>query len=258
MTQNFFRLLFLAGISAMFFSCGSSGDRTMQTETRRFEQRFYLTDNKHDGVLIVNMRVDLPKRFHNKRVLRIIRDDIVANVFGKEFVQYSNRNLLRNFAKSLSKEYRNNYLPFLNSEIFEDSGVSFDKEFVLDAFAYGDENIFTFSVVSETAHTFFNYNLRDGSRILEEDIFIENFEPILTEIMKQHLLADLRINSIEELTGFWAENIVPNGNFFFINQAIQFVFNPYEITRGPFDIIIPFENLTEILKPNSLINRLTD
>jgi hypothetical protein len=269
MKQNLFRLLFFVGISTLFFSCGNAGRKseTMQTETRRFEQRFYLTDNKSDGELTVKMTVELPKRFHNKRVLRLVRDDIVANVFGKEFVQYSNRKLLPRFASSLSEEYRNNNLPLLNSEIFEDSGFSFNDEFLLHTFsATYCEHIFNYVInvsMGETSGaiiaTFLSYNLRDGSRILEEDIFTENFEPTLTEMLKRQLMTDREISEEELKATFWVENILPNSNFYITHESINYVFNLYEIASsavGHVQVTVLFENIIEILKPNSPIEHL--
>ena len=253
-------------VSACFFSCGKFSDNsreTMQTETRRFDRQFFLTADNSDGRLSVNIRIDLPSRFRDAEISKKIRKDIIEHLFGSEFSQHSNRELLRNFANKLYEEYRDTYLPILNSEVHTESGHSFNQEFSLETeILLSDELLFVLGVNMYiymggahglTTRSFLNYNLQDGSRILEEDIFIENFEPVLTEILRKQLMNDLGISSAQELAEiYWIENIIPNGNFYITNEFIVYVFNPYEIAPysiGHTEIRIPFEKLNGI-KPS--------
>jgi hypothetical protein len=271
MKKNLIRLFFVIGVAAMFYSCGGSKSKgkIMQTETRKFEQKYYLTEDKSRGVLTVNMQVELPVEFHNSSVLQIVRDNIVANVFGHEYVQFSNKELLPRFASDMNEEYRDNNLSFFQREMPEELGYAFNNDFLLETFVLlSNKHVFSYGVdlyvYMGGAHglnnrTFLNYNLKDGSLILEDDLFNENFEPVLTELMKRLMMADLEISEEELEETYWVENIVPNGNFYISYEAINYVFNPYEIAPyvfGHTEISIPFEEIKEILKPNSPIRYL--
>ena len=264
MKRKINHLFFIFGVMALFYSCGEN--KTMQTETRKFKQKYYLTEDKSKGILTINMYVKLPVRYHNSDILQIVRDDVVTNVFGHEYVQYSNKELLPRFASDMNEEYRNSNLPFFNRELSEEIGFSFNNDFLLKTFVLlSDEHIFVYGVdlyvYMGGAHglqtrTYFNYNLKNANLILEEDLFIENFEPILTEIIIRQMRAGLEISEEELEEIYWVENIVPNGNFYIMHESINYVFNPYEIAPyvfGQTEIIIPFEEIKEILKPNSVI-----
>jgi len=263
MNRNFIHLFFVVGILAMAYSCRPTETGTMRTETRRFEQKFFLTDDKTKGVLTVNMQVELPIKFHNANILENVRNQIVEAVFGFNYVQFSNRGLLPRFAAGLSEEYKNNNLPFFSREISEEIGYAFNNDFLLETFVVlSDEYVFSYGidlyVYMGGAHglstrTFLNFDLRNGDLILEENLFFGDYEAVLTKIMKQKIIAENpEINSIEDLEEiFWTENIRPNGNFFIANEAINYVFNPYEIAPfvfGHTEISISFDEMREILK----------
>ena len=194
--------------------------------------------------------------------MKIVRDDIVKQVFGQEYVQYSNKELLPRFANDMNEEFRNNNLPFFNKDIPEELGYAFNNEYLLETFVLlSDEHIFSYGiglyVYTGGAHglstrSFLNYDLRNGSLMSEKDLFVGDYEPILIEIMKRHIMADSELNSIEELEEiYWTEHIIPNGNFYITRESINYVFNPYEIAPYSFghtEISIPFEEIKEILK----------
>ena len=263
MKTNFIRLFLVVGILALAYSCRPTENNIMQTEIREFEQKYFLTDDKTKGVLTVNMQVELPVKFHNANILENVRNQIVEAVFGFNYVQFSNRELLSRFAAGLSEEYKDNNLPFFTREMSEEIGYAFNNDFLLETFVMlSDERIFSYGidlyVYMGGAHglstrTFLNFDLRNGDLIFEENLFFGDYEAVLTEIMKQKIIAqNPEINSVEDLEEiFWTENIRPNGNFFITDEAINYVFNPYEIAPfvfGHTEISILFDEIREILK----------
>ena len=112
---------------------------------------------------------------------------------------------------------------------------------------------------------YFNFNLKNGKRITEADLYKPGFENALSELIKVRMIEERKENPelepIERLedSDYWVEAIKPNGNFYITDQSINYVFNPYEI--GPYymgqtEVTLPFARLSQILKPNGLIEYL--
>jgi hypothetical protein len=157
----------------------------------------------------------------------------------------------------------------------EKSLYSFNNEHILDGFSLlNDENIYSYGinryVFMGGAHglntiNYYNFNLKTGKLITENDLFLKNTVSKLTELIKLRIIEqsneDKGIKPIKNLekTDFWIDAIKPNGNFYITDESLNYVFNPYEI--GPYylgitEVQIPYERMKNILKPNATINYL--
>lgn len=270
MRKHFIRLLCVSLLVAGLYSCGS---KTVETESFYFEQKYYLTQDTSKGVLSVEMQVELPYKYKDSNVLKIVRNDIVNNIFGDEYIEIANKDILQRFASDMYEEYTINNLPFLKDEAPENIGYAFNNDYYLESFSLlSDEHIFSYGinlyVYMGGAHglgtrMYRNYNLKDGSIIAEDDLFTGDYKTYLTGLMMQHIIADSEeINSMEELKEvYWTEHIMPNGNFFLTSESINYVFNPYDIAPyawGRTEVNIPFAEIRPILKPGSPICYLID
>ena len=262
-------LFYIVAIAIVFYSCGS--ESSIETKNYSFEKKYYLTEDKEKGVLSVEMQVELPEQYKNQEVLNTIREDIVGKVFGNNYSQYPNKDVLPQFANDIVEEYKSNNLPFLLDEDVEEIGFAYNNDYLLETFALlNDECIFSYGmdlyVYMGGAHgisnrLYYNYNLKDGSFIEEDDLFTTGYEAFLTVLIKQQIVDDNdEITSIEDLDSiYWTEHIKPNGNFYITLESINYVFNPYEIAPyvyGHTETAIPFAKIKNILKENSLIKYL--
>jgi hypothetical protein len=157
----------------------------------------------------------------------------------------------------------------------EKSLYSFNNEHILDGFSLlNDENIYSYGinryVFMGGAHglntiNYYNFNLKTGKLITENDLFLKNTVSKLTDLIKLRIIEqsneDKGIKPIKNLekTDFWIDAIKPNGNFYITDESLNYVFNPYEI--GPYylgitEVQIPYERMKNILKPNATINYL--
>lgn len=63
----------------------------------------------------------------------------------------------------------------------------------------------------------------------------------------------------DELMGegfFDINEIAPNNNFWINNEGVHYVYNQYEIapySMGPIEVTIPFEEITPIIIPESIV-----
>ena len=121
---------------------------------------------------------------------------------------------------------------------------------------FTDDNILSYRISSYIysggAHgyshlTYFVFDLKTGKRLTEEDIFTENYQEIITEIM----LNKLNVSNNNSLDDYYLDNIKPNSNFFVDEKGITYFFNSYEIACyafGPTEIFISYQEIQSILK----------
>lgn len=91
---------------------------------------------------------------------------------------------------------------------------------------------------------------KTGDRIHEKDLFNDDYEPLLQELLEKH---------IEDAEDFdpdflLVDAILPNDNFDLTTEGITYYFNPYEIApfvAGIIEISIPWEELKPVLKQQS-------
>lgn len=257
--------------SIFFFSCKQ---KTIKTEEKDFAKKYFLVSDTSKGVLKVEIQIEMPVAFANKGILDSIRNTIVTNLFRDEYVSYPNDSIVEQFANDLATEYRLNIEPMID---MLDSGsfYSFNNEHVLSGFSLlSDKNIYAYGIERYVfmggAHgletlNYLNFNLKTGKVIKENDIFIDNYEKELAELIKKQIIEKGKENKYPknaepilnfEDTDFWSDSIKGNGNFYITDESINYVFNPYEIApfyMGQTEVIIPFSRLTSLLKPNSPI-----
>lgn len=267
------RLGLIIGVLAAF-TFTSCRQRTVRTIDKSHVERYYLDADTSKGALSVELSVQLPVCLDNEAALDSIRNTIVSNLFGSEYVVYHNDSLVKKFTEDLKKEYELTNKPILN-EMDEKSLYSFNNEHVLDGFSLlNDENIYSYGinryVFMGGAHglntiNYLNFNVKTGKLITENDLFLKNTMPKLVELIKKRIIeqskedADVEEITRLEKTDYWIDAIKPNGNFYLTDESLNYIFNPYEI--GPYylgitEVRIPYDRLKSVLKPNSIINYL--
>ena len=269
-------LLFSILATSIFFSCTQ---KTIKTKENDFIKKYYLSKDTTKGALSIDIEVEIPVAFVDKDILKLIRNSIVTNLFGEEYLLHSNDSLVQIFTKDLVSDYKENNEPLLN-EKDSASKYSFDNEHVLSGFSLlSDKKIYVYGIERYMymggAHgletrNYYNFDLKTGKTITEKDLYKPNFESELSELIKKRIVEESKENkdskdaepilSLED-TDFWTDSIKPNGNFYITDESINYVFNPYEIAPyyiGQTEVTIPFNRLKSLLRPNSIIAYLVE
>ena len=106
-----------------------------------------------------------------------------------------------------------------------------------------------------------NIDLQNLTTIAEEDIFVPNYQKTLANIIINRLMIQNDVSTRDgllEIGFFNVDEIFPNNNFFLDDEGVHYAFNQYEIApyvMGMIEVNIPYEDLREILKPNSIIDK---
>jgi hypothetical protein len=258
-----------------FFSCTS---KTVKTEEKDLTKRYYLTKDTTKGWLNLDFEVEIPTQFADTNVLKSIRATVISNLFGNDYVSLPNDSLVPFFAKELLTDYRENNQPLI-AELDSKSPYSFNNEHTVSGFSLlSDKIIYVYGIERYVymggAHgletrNFYNFDLKTGQLITEKDLFKPNYESELAKLIKTRIVEESKenvekdsepITDLEE-TDFWTDSIKSNGNFYITDEGINYVFNPYEIApyyMGQTEVTLPFDRLTSLLKPNSIIAYLVD
>ena len=106
-------------------------------------------------------------------------------------------------------------------------------------------------------------DLNRMEKITEEDLFIQGYEPKLKSLIQNYLLkfAKETWHAEEEVSDeflqdyfFDFDKVEHNGNLLLDKKGVRYTFNTYEIAAfayGIFQIVIPYEELEDILKPEA-------
>jgi len=262
-------------IMGLFSSCIH---KTVKTEEKDLTKKYYLSKDTTLGALSVEITVEFPVAFADKNVLDSIRKTIITNLFGDEYISHSNDSIVGLFALNLAADYKDNNASLID-KLDSASSYSFNNEHTLSGFSLlSDKNIYAYGIERYVymggAHgletrNYFNFNLKTGKVITEKDLFVDNFKAALSELIKKRIIEESKndkgteadpILSLEN-TDFWTDSIKPNGNFYITDESINYVFNPYEIApyyMGETEVTIPFNRISNLLKPNNPIAYLVE
>jgi len=261
-----------ASLLFVFFPTSS---KTVLTENFSHTEKVYLSEEDTTlGALSIEMNIDLPISYRNKNILDNIKTILRTELFGDVFMYFPEDSLLNYYAAELGREYIDNNADFAK-KLSDDSRLAFNNSIILEGFALlNDENIFSYGISRFVdfggAHPiktrlFYNFNLKNGKVIFEDDIFEGEYQSELTEIIKNKLLQDNNENEgtphLENLesSDFFLEEIKPNGNFYVNDESICFVFNPYEIAPyyvGETEVVLPYKLIHHLMKPKNPLEYL--
>ena len=254
-------LSLIAGVVAMLSSCQPAG---METETYQLTHTFLLTEDSTQGQLEVDLQATLPVAFRNKAVLQRVREDLVTAAFGEQYTDCPNPDLLPRFAEDMYADYRAANLPYVQRMNDEEAAFSLNNEFTLTITTVPQNDGRIYSCVIEQysytggAHGVTNflcrsYDLTNGNRLTEDDLFNDGYEQPLTDLLIKHIGLAAKENGFS-IDDYWTDDIAPNGNFTVHDKGLRYAFNPYEIAPyvvGETVVDLPFEELQELLKDHN-------
>ena len=240
----------------------------LQTTSLSSEQVCYLTDAQEDS-LTVSIHIEYPTAIGKTDALNNIQRDLKHRLFGEAYIDMEPQQALDAYVAMLKTEYKINNLPL--KEDWEKDNRDYEyapiccEEQVLTGSVMGEVKgilsycveryVYTGGAHGSNFRQFVNYNLQTGEQIDEEQLFAENYQEPLTQLLLQYMVEQNdEIELIQDLqeAGYNVDDIHPNDNFYLAEEGITYVFNPYDIAPyalGETEILIPWSALQNILKP---------
>jgi len=105
-------------------------------------------------------------------------------------------------------------------------------------------------------------NLDSGETLGYEDIFIDNIDSVLTEVLTNQLRLNYQIPDEVPLkeAGFFVDEVNPNKNLYVDGSGIGFVYNSYEIApyaRGATKILLDYDKIQHLIKKGTPVYRMS-
>ena len=203
---------------------------------------------------------------------------LLSALFGKKYQQLSPQEAIEGYAKEYATDYRADLEPMIQKDI--DNHI--DKDQLTAWYSYEQElkgSVETYKGMLLTYRTykneysggphgmytteFTNLNLNTIQPILLDELFVEDYQETLTELLWYQLALDNGVETrdeLEEMGYATTGELAPTENFYISEDGITFYYNVYEIapySMGPTQITLSYDMLEYILNYNNkLVNEL--
>jgi hypothetical protein len=256
----------LISVIVLVVSMLSCTEQTVKVKSLNYADRCFLvpTDTAK-GALSISIQVEMPDTYADPRVLNAIRNTLISNMFGKEYLNIPVDSILAKYYSSLAEDFRNSNEFVVETFTQKNVRISIDYLNSLEGFTLlNNPSIYSYGFNRNTyyggAHgiensNYLNFDLKDGHVMDEKDLFAENYAPQLIDLLKKGI-AEQSDNKDLEQSPYWTDSIKPNGNFFVSDEGITYVFNPYEIAPyyvGKTEVSLPYADIAPLLKQGSPI-----
>lgn len=145
----------------------------------------------------------------------------------------------------------------LNWDLYKLIHVVYNEQFLLSY--YLDSYAFTGGAHGLGAQDYTVINMKTGKVVTASDLFVKEYEPVLTIIITAKLKKMEKLQPGEKLSEkaeYFVDEIPPNSNFYITGEGIGFFYNHYEIapySHGFTDIFLTFGELAPVLKTGSIL-----
>ncbi|MDH6314243.1 hypothetical protein M2137_003042 [Parabacteroides sp. PFB2-10] len=234
------------------------------------EKTYHLLNNPDNPNCDFQLNFTYPTEYSDKGSLEKLQSLFVYSYFGEAYEMLS--------PEAAAEKYTNDYLEMYKEleEYFEEELKSADEEAVGSWYGYFETSnnevvynkggILSYIVSYENytggahgAHTVTNHiiDLESMAFLKEEDVFVENFENPLAQLLVEEITANNNLTDskeLEEIGFFSVEEIYPNDNFYADEEGITYTFNEYEIAAyavGVTQVKLPYAKIKHLLQKES-------
>lgn len=256
----------LAAAAAGLAGCRYQTEQ-LKTEIITDSENFALYEGSKDS-LMTEITIEVPSGGVKDEVLKKMREDLTAAVFGEKHRSSDAAGALAMFKSDIAGQYRED-----NISLLKDMGYAGDidgmentegapmltwQNIIEGHFMpqYGNlcsyviyEYNFTGGAHGTDNETGLTFDLTTGEILSEEDIFREGYEEGLSKVLSTHLKDSFADSGDYDM--LFVKEIAPNGNFYVTPEGITYLYGRYEI--GPYviglvHVAVPWIEMTDLLK----------
>lgn len=260
--------LFFSLIIATVFVFVGCQPKEMEIQSYAFENVYPLSADTALGSLTFGTEVEIPVKYRDNDVLKNVQKQLIARIFGEVFNSVPLDSILPLYGEILATEYRKSNEPFIAKlKDLEHSAATWQNEIIVQGVTmFLDDKLLSYSYEryaymggahGNSSRFLYNFDLKTGRIFNESDLFIENYEMPLTQLIKQQIVDDnAEMESIADLSEFhfFEDEIKPNNNFYINGDGIVYVYNQYDIapySTGQTEVLLDFHKIKPLLKPNN-------
>lgn len=278
-TQMCKSILALILLGLFIGSCNTGtkkvADNDIQFDSIQVDKTYHLLDNPDNPNCNLQLSFTFPAKYTDNEILKKIQQQFVYSYFGETYENLSPQEAVAKYTEDYLKNYKDLEPEFKTELEKKDErpvGAWFSYyEMSSDKIEYNQNDILSYTIKFENytggahgSHSYNNHviNLKNGNVLTEEDIFVENYQDQLAQIIIDKIAALHKVENpkdLENIGFFSVEEIFPNGNFLVDGKGITYTFNEYEIAAyvvGATNVFLPYEEIRILLKKDSPISLL--
>ncbi|MDR2913735.1 MAG: DUF3298 and DUF4163 domain-containing protein [Tannerella sp.] len=212
-----------------------------------------------------------PSDYKNKEVLNKVSRHFINSFFGEDTASVTPQEAMNKYVQKYIEDYKE-----LESDFITETKITGEKPSQESWYAYYEMssneilfnrcNLLSYTVSVEYytggAHGGHGYNnhvlyLKNGEELEEEDLFIDNYQDDLSQIIVAAIASDNSVSAPEELENmgyFNIKEIYPNNNFHIDGEGITYTFNEFEIAAyfvGRIDVFLSFDKIRHLIREDS-------
>ncbi len=273
-------IILLTLICLLISSCDSKPKKATSNDiafdSLRVEKTYHLLNNPDNPNCNLQINFTFPVKMDDKSLLPAVSKLFVSSYFGENYETLSPAEAVAKYTEDYLNAYKEleaEYKKELENADKTPAGSWFSYyEMSENEITYNQGGLLCFIVHFENytggahgAHAFHNHviNLATGAYLTEEDIFVDNFQDALAQLLIDKIAEQNHVADPKELenVGFFSiDEIYPNGNFLVDGDGITYTFNEYEIAAyvvGATNVHLSYKELSMLLKKDSPIALLT-
>ena len=241
------------------------------------EETYHLLNNPENPNCNLEIKFIYPTHLGNPSLLAELQKQFVSTYFGENYETYSPEEAVKRYTEDYLAAYKD-----LESDFQEDLNKADERpvgawysyyEMSQNEIDFNEQGILCYTVSFENytggAHGAHSYNhhvidLKTAKPLTEADIFVDDYEEKLAQILVDHIAKQNNVANNKELEniGFFSiDEIFPNGNFRVDETGITYSFNEYEIAAyvvGATHVQLPYKEIRHLLRDDSPISSLID
>jgi hypothetical protein len=250
-------------------------DNNIQFDSIQVEKTYYLLEDKNNPNCDFQLKYVYPVSFGNEEVLKAVQKQFLRSYFGDEYENYTPQEVVNLYTEQYIEDYKSletDYKAEKEHEHEVDPGTWYSYvDYTVNEIKFNKNNLLNYAISYENytggahgSHTYKNYNidLATGELLTESEIFVDDFQNEMAQILVDKLVEQNGVKSPEELEsiGFFSiDEIYPNDNFSIDETGITYFFNEYEIAAyviGTIHIHLSYDDIKHLVRPGSPIRIL--
>ena len=267
-----FSLVIMTVLAICLTGCNLTSDVKKTEEVKidsiQVEKIYHLLDNPDNPNCNLVIDFNYPVECPDKTVLPILQKQFVVAYFGDDYAELTPQEAVNKYVEDYItgyKELEEDFKKDIEENETPGSWYSY-YEMSQNEVVFNEGGLLSFTVSFENytggahgshSYTNFTLNTKDGKRITEEDLFVEDYQDslaklLIDEITKKNNLQDPK--GLEDIGYFSVDEIYPNNNFYIDATGITYTFNEYEIASyalGQTEVHLSFEQIMPLLKEGS-------
>jgi len=206
--------------------------------------------------------------YRQPNILDSVKRIIIKGFFGGNFIESTPKEMLSDFENEYYHNYKTANLDLykkmdgasLSWASMNSMSILFNSDYLLctqyEKYAY------TGGAHGITNDSYNIIDLKNGKTLSYNDIFVDNADSALSEILTAHMLKKYRTEKAASLKqlGFFTDKILPNQNIYVTGNGIGFKYASYEVAPNSYglpEVFINFDEIKELIRPGTPIYRLS-